>query len=881
MIHYEKHTRDAFTIPSIPKTFADLKNMIVAKSMTDSILQRLPKFWLSLLISGLLPGAAIAEETNVRGSYLLDSKAVSQTPKYLGVCLEVADNAERSNLWDWLADSGAKMVRVLHPDKDVRIVPASEATYKPIATKSDFDAFRARLLADPEKNIPWSNYRFDKEIPWLGIPDVEIKKVIQAGVSPVVSIAYGPQYYPGPLLKVFTDEIKAKDENVNWPAAASAYEYYLANVYRYASRNGVTHFMMLNEPSGGVKTVQQIGVIARMGRLALEDVRARLSDQRTAAGLRLSGPACYSNWEEFWPYMEPYVDFLDRHFYNPDPDMFTRQYNRAAMRASQTGKKVALTEYNRIGGPLQPDQALWAMKPALQLGVLTMSILSSGRAKEPGCEMALLYEFQAPATHRNFKSLVYGDMKLIDWTGRDHGLNGEASEWYPSFEELQIQFATPAYHIFKMLSRCTPGAATGVESYEVLGVGESSKGFGEVWDKEISNNIYRMTDERKYYALGGAGPEIRVLAVRTPERLIITVLNSAPTPVKRVGFDLDYVKEPYATAVVRETSLLRRDQAVAQMAVTGKRVIVDLPADSMTQIILIKEDLTKVTELKFEEKTVTPGTIKDLGLYQTTRLCALGKIGKRWMDLSELNIAWSSSEERLVNVYQGGLVERVRETGKPVVITAKPLAGGLQISQTVMPDKEGQKLASSGSLVPNGGFEEAAGDTKEAVSGWVTGWELGLSPAKGWVAKGGVIPFWERSQERNHTPGGNACLKLTFDPANKRPIPNLAATTESRRPIELYSREYKVSAWVWRPAQGGLSEGTLSLVATFSADRNAPPVTVALKKMADLPVDQWVQIEQTLPIPVDASRIQVQLAFTGDPKQAGVLYIDDVNLNGN
>lgn len=823
----------------------------------------------------------VAVESNVRGSYLLDSKAVSQTPKYLGVCLEVADNAERCNLWDWLADSGAQMVRVVHPDKDMRILPASESTYKSIATKSDFDAFRARLLADPEKNIPWSNYRFDKEIPWLGIPDVEIKKVIQAGVAPIVSISYGPHGYPGPLLKAFTDEVQAKDENVNWPAAASAYEYYLANVYRYASRDGVTHFMMLNEPSGGVKYIQQIGVIARMGRLALEDVRAKLSDKRTAAGLRLSGPACYGNWEEFWPYMEPYVDFLDSHFYNPDPDMFTRRYNRAAILAGQTGKKLAFTEYNRIGGPLQPDEALWALKPALQLGALTMSILSSGRAKEPGCEMALLYEFQAPATHRNFKSLVYGDMNLIDWTGRDHGLNGEASEWYPSFEELQIRFATPAYHIFKMLSRCAPGAGAGVESYQVLGVGESSKGFGEVWDKEISNNIYRMTDERKYYALGGAGPEIRVLAVRTPERLLITVLNSAPTPVKWVGFDLDYLKEPYATALVRETALNRRDQAIAQIAVTGKRVVVDLPAESMTQIILIKEDLTKVTELKLEEKTITPGTIKDLGLYQTTRLCALGKIGERWMDLSELNIAWSSSEERLVNVYQGGLVERVRQTGKTVVITAKTLEGGLQISQAVMPDKEGQKLAPRGSLVPNGGFEEAVANTKEAVSDWATGWDLGLSPAKGWVARGGAVPLWERSQERNHTPGGKACLKLTFNPAKKRAVPNLAAVSESRRGFEIYSREYKVSAWVWRPAQGGLSAGALSLVVTFSTDKKAQPVNVMVKNMADLPVDQWVQIEQTLPIPVDAFRIQVQLAFTGVPKQAGALYIDDVNLNGN
>lgn len=62
---------------------------------------------------------------------------------------------------------------------------------------------------------------------------------------------------------------------------------------------------------------------------------------------------------------------------------------------------------------------------------------------------------------------------------------------------------------------------------------------------------------------------------------------------------------------------------------------------------------------------------------------------------------------------------------------------------------------------------------------------------------------------------------------------------------------------------------------------NAKPVNVLVKNMAEVPADQWVQIEQTLPIPVDASRIQVELAFAGAPKQAGTLYVDDINLSGN
>jgi hypothetical protein len=409
-----------------------------------------------------LRGAAAVESTNVRGSYLIDPQALYQTPKFLGVCLEVAENADTSNLWDWLADSGAKMVRIVHPDYDMRVTPSFLVKYESIVTKKDFEAFRAHLLANPEKNIPWENYRFDKNIPWLGIPDEEVAKTMKAGVAPIISIAYGPSYYTEPLLqKSFAGEIPAKDENINWAAAASAYEYYLAVIHRYATRNGVTHYMMINEPAGDPKYAAQLGVIARMGRLAIEDVRSRLADKKTAAAMRLSGPACYGNAEQVWPYVAPYVDFLDSHFYNPDPEMFTRHYDRMAARARPYGKKVAFTEYNRIGGPLQPDEALWSMRPALQMGALTMGVLKSGRAQDAGCEMALFYEFQAPATHRNFKSLLYGDMNMIDWTGCDKALASSAMEWHPTPEELQIRFATPAYHIYRMLARCTPGASGG------------------------------------------------------------------------------------------------------------------------------------------------------------------------------------------------------------------------------------------------------------------------------------------------------------------------------------------------------------------------------------------------------------------------------------
>ena len=83
-----------------------------------------------------------------KGSFLLDPRPAGKTPKYLGVCLEVAEEADRSNLWDWLADSGAKMARVIHPDRDLRAPAAKGELHKDIATQQDFETFRARLLAD-------------------------------------------------------------------------------------------------------------------------------------------------------------------------------------------------------------------------------------------------------------------------------------------------------------------------------------------------------------------------------------------------------------------------------------------------------------------------------------------------------------------------------------------------------------------------------------------------------------------------------------------------------------------------------------------------------------------------------------------------------------
>jgi hypothetical protein len=234
--------------------------------------------------------------------------------------------------------------------------------------------------------------------------------------------------------------------------------------------------------------------------------------------------------------------------------------------------------------------------------------------------------------------------------------------------------ATPAYHMFRMLARCTPGDGD-TEAYEVLALGESTKGLNEIYDQTNKANHYRLLGGEKYYALGGAGPDLRTLAVRTTDKLYITILNSGPAAVKRVGFNLELLGDRYATAVVRETSHWNRDKAIRQSALQGSEFVVDLPAESLTQVIFTKADLSQVTELKTEEKTFTPGKAASLGILETTRLRALGKLDGKWVDLTDINVEWTSTEPELVAIYQGGLVQRLHSSAKEITLTAKTLSG--------------------------------------------------------------------------------------------------------------------------------------------------------------------------------------------------------------
>ena len=64
-----------------------------------------------------------------------------QTPKYLGVCLEVAESADRSNLWDWLAD--VEIAKATEAD----VSPIVSIAYAPHRYRPPFWRYRDRELA--------------------------------------------------------------------------------------------------------------------------------------------------------------------------------------------------------------------------------------------------------------------------------------------------------------------------------------------------------------------------------------------------------------------------------------------------------------------------------------------------------------------------------------------------------------------------------------------------------------------------------------------------------------------------------------------------------------------------------------------------------------
>lgn len=617
-----------------------------------------------VLLNGIIYCCVAQPESSLPGmcnTYLLDRVAIAKTPRYLGLNVEVMSHAANNNIWDWLEDSNAGIVRLPHPATILRDVNTQVNTcYSWIKSKNDFEVFRNRINENPEKEIEWSNYLFSTEVPWFGSMDIILDKLKKSHLKSIVAMCYEPSLYPEPLLKADTQIVPVPDDRINWDAAASAYEYYFACIYRCGKLDS-QYFMMRNEPSAvDTLLMHDFNVLARMARLAMDDVKEKhLRNKR----MQLLGPAVYMAYEEYLHYTKDYIDILDFHDYETSGQIMRNKIRRALMQAREKKLKLSLTEFGRIGGSTDIEESLFGIQPSLQVADLIMNTLSVSGSNDPLFEMALFYQFQFPATHRNYKSLIYGDMNLVDWSGMDDALRGRMDGKTPTLEQLQLRFPTPAYFIFKMLSRCTPGNAESAPAYyPVYELMEANRGVTATKEKRTKRNVWPNLGVEKYYANEGFPYDLKSLVVDTGDRLYINLLNQEPVALKNMRIALSAFPEKYMTAVIRETSLIKKDEPVSQQKIENSIVKLDIPAESFLQIILVKEDLYAISELVMDEHTNTPGSLKTLKMYETVILKTKGRIGNRWIDLSDLNVKYTTDKKNGMTIYSTGLIQRTKES---------------------------------------------------------------------------------------------------------------------------------------------------------------------------------------------------------------------------
>lgn len=623
------------------------------------------------------PESSIPEMYN---TYVLDNIPIAKTPKYLGLNVEVMAYVDESNIWDWLMDSNTRMVRAPHPATLFRKKGDEiNRIYAQVKNKQDFDNFRKNILKNPDTAINWKHYLYSEDLPWLGKMDDIATRLNNLRIESIMAMCYFPSLYPESILTQSTELVPVPDDLINWAAASSAYEYYFACMYRY-TKKGCRYFMMRNEPPlDDVRMMQEFGVLARMARMALDDIK---NDEKQAT-IQLLGPAVYMGYEEYLHYNKNYVDILDVHHYDTNGATLRKKLRRGLMRARENNLKYSLTEFGRIGGATDIEESLFAIQPSLQVADLIMNVLSASGVNDPLFEMALFYQFQFPATHRNYKSLVYGDMNLIDWTGMDEALQNRFNN-RPGFEQLQLRFPTPAYHIFKMLARCTPGNQSDMAYYKVYELMEAHRGVTATREKRTKRNTWPDLGENRYYANDGLPYHIKSLVVETENRLYVNILNQEPVALNAMKIDVSSLKNIYTSAVIRETSLIKRDEPVAMQQVKNGTINFDIPAESFLQIIFVKEDLNAISELKTEEQTFTPGNVDHLKLLETTRLKTFGKYQGEWIDISDLHVQYSTEIKSGIKVYSNGLIQRMVECRNvDSKVTVRTMNDGLSVEVVV------------------------------------------------------------------------------------------------------------------------------------------------------------------------------------------------------
>lgn len=611
-------------------------------------------------------------------------QAIATTPRYLGVNLEFQDYTDQLNLWDWLADSGITAVRELHPARFLRPDGYADSRWETITTRELFDQWRAEIRTAPEKYIDRSSVQLDACLPWLGTPAAFLGKVADLGIEPVISIDYNPRTFSQPLLNDL-EAIGSANAELNWPAVASAYAYSYALALFTARDHGARIYSMMNEPENrfgwfhlpedlherlGVDpwgtvsegadrslseryfriVARQYAVLARFTRLALDDVEAAL---RTGP-LRLLGPTNVV-WKPFWGQACSWLDSCDVHHYSPDPQSFEKVYAGVRAVAEASGKSFSVTEFNRFSGPVPIADSLLNPIASLDLGEVLMQVLSLGDVRTP-CELAALYLFNAPSTHRNHKHLLYGSLDFVDWSGRDAAPWNRSPAWYPSIEEMQIRHPTLAYLILRMLGRaCRPHRWSA-----------ETEGPYPIHKTSLHNPT--SADPK------GVATHLQSLVVKHPKALFIHILNKSERPVHSLR--IDDLTTNAKTVIVRSVWVESLEERVVAEAVVDGGVSFDMGPRSFVQVIVPEMDLGAITGFNVEEITDTPGSLADLKLWQTTRLRTFAETPGGVVDVTDLCAVFSSRDD-CFRVTASGLVQRIRESTSSARIAIR-LAGSPQ-----------------------------------------------------------------------------------------------------------------------------------------------------------------------------------------------------------
>jgi hypothetical protein len=302
-----------------------------------------------------------------------------------------------------------------------------------------------------------------------------------------------------------------------------------------------------------------------------------------------------------------------------------------------------ISEFGRLSGGTPITELLFGMPQSLEVADLLMEVLGLADPHAPGLGDATFYLLSFPATHRNYKQLVYGSMDTLDWSGCDRPMWGRGEAWRPTGDEQQLRWPTPAYHIFRMLARACRGGP-----HAVLDAG---------WLNPTSAAPHDIP----------AG--LRVQVIDQGGRVVVNMLNRSAVACPGVRLDPAALDRSFACRLVRAVTQAHADRLLELLPGDGV-VTLDVPAQSLVQVVFDSVPWHRASALRLEERTYGPGGSSALGLWQTTRLHAIATIDGVEIDGSAWSVQWDSAQDQLVRAGQGGLIQRLRAVGEPVVITA-------------------------------------------------------------------------------------------------------------------------------------------------------------------------------------------------------------------